>query len=376
MIKLRTLILGLILAFVACLGTTAQAASYTMTIIDLGVIGDDTSSYATSINNSGVVVGTSVDADGSTTAFTWGQWWPNNGSMLSLKDGNKNTYATAIDSSGRILGGSTSDNGDYRVGTWTSYNVNSNLNQLSTGKTTATAAYSINDNGQILASDGDPTQTMVYSIWGGHNPVKVGGDMEIKYASDINDSGQVIGETELGTPYIWNMYNDSTELISSIKGSATDINDSGEVVGTKTADVTESGEVIDSGEEQAYLYKDGEVIELGYVGVGTSSEAYAINEEGVIVGTSNGNAFVWSADSGMLNLNDLLPDGSEWTNLSVASDINDLGQIVGWGTINGETHAFLISEIVAAPEPKIIFIVLLIVCVALFRVFQETGGKA
>ncbi len=373
MIKLRTLILGLVLAFLFCLGTTAQAASYTMTIIDLGVIGDDTASYATSINNSGVVVGTSVDADGTTTAFTWGKWWPNNGNMIGLQDGKSATSASAIDSSGRILGSSTSSNGKEKVGTWTSYNVNSNLNTLSSKYT---SAYNINDNGQILVSEGDPSQTMVYSIWGGHNPVKVGGDMEIKYASDINDSGQVIGETELGTPYIWNMYNDSTELISSIKGTATDINDSGEVVGTKTADVTKSGEVIDTGEEQAYLYKDGEVIELGYVGVGTSSEAYAINEEGVIVGTSNGNAFVWSADSGMLNLNDLLPDGSEWTNLSVASDINDLGQIVGWGTINGETHAFLISEIVAAPEPKIIFIVLLIVCVALFRVLQETSSKA
>ena len=136
------------------------------------------------------------------------------------------------------------------------------------------------------------------------------------------------------------------------------------------------GQVIDNGESQAYIYENGTVVELGYVGAGTNSEAYAINEEGLVVGSSNNNAFLWDADNGMLNLNDLLPDGSDWTNLSVASDINDLGQIVGWGTINGETHSFLISEIVAAPEPKLIFIILLTMGVVLFRLLQGVSSKS
>ena len=65
--------------------------------------------------------------------------------------------------------------------------------------------------------------------------------MNIKYASDINNSGHVIGETALGTPYIWDMYNNRTEKISSITGSATDINDSGSVVGTKRGDIAANG---------------------------------------------------------------------------------------------------------------------------------------
>jgi hypothetical protein len=39
--------------------------------------------------------------------------------------------------------------------------------------------------------------------------------------------------------------------------------------------------------------------------------------------------------------------GSGWV-LSKASGINDLGQIVGAGSINGQTHAFLMTPV---PEP-------------------------
>jgi probable HAF family extracellular repeat protein len=41
-----------------------------------------------------------------------------------------------------------------------------------------------------------------------------------------------------------------------------------------------------------------------------------------------------------MDLNAMIPPGSPWYRLN-ASSINDSGQIVGFGTINGETHAFL-----------------------------------
>lgn len=213
MIKLRFRFIALMVLILAGIGSEAYARSYTYNLIDLGTVGSDTASYAASVNNSGTVVGTSVAADGSTQGFTWSKWWPNNGSMLGLSNGNKQTTAIAIDSSGVILGNSTSNSGKTEPGLWRSYNTNY-MQKLYNG---STIAYNINDNGQILASNGDPSQTMVYSIWGGHNPVKAGGDMEIKYASDVNTSGHVIGETSLGTPYIWDMYNNSTELKSRLQ---------------------------------------------------------------------------------------------------------------------------------------------------------------
>jgi probable HAF family extracellular repeat protein len=41
-----------------------------------------------------------------------------------------------------------------------------------------------------------------------------------------------------------------------------------------------------------------------------------------------------------VNLNNFIPKGSPWY-LQAASSVNDLGEIVGYGLINGEVHAFL-----------------------------------
>jgi probable HAF family extracellular repeat protein len=49
----------------------------------------------------------------------------------------------------------------------------------------------------------------------------------------------------------------------------------------------------------------------------------------------------------MTDLNSLLPADSGWE-LSGAVAINDSGQIVGSGIINGQTHAYLLDT---TPEP-------------------------
>jgi probable HAF family extracellular repeat protein len=104
----------------------------------------------------------------------------------------------------------------------------------------------------------------------------------------------------------------------------------------------------------AFLYDHGTMIDLGGLKPGWGSAAFSINSRGDIVGTSNTNnttphAFIYR-DGVMTDLNDLLPSGSGWT-LEVARGINDSGQVVGWGTINGEEHAFLL-DVQAAPEPS------------------------
>ena len=52
--------------------------------------------------------------------------------------------------------------------------------------------------------------------------------------------------------------------------------------------------------------------------------AYAINDLGMVVGESGGHAFVWTATGGMQDLGTL-----PGFNGSVASAINNLGQVVG-----------------------------------------------
>ena len=84
------------------------------------------------------------------------------------------------------------------------------------------------------------------------------------------------------------------------------------------------------------------VTDLGTLG-GTSSYATGINNRNEVVGeayTSSDkmHAFEYSDDS-MEDLNSLLPSGSGWT-LTEATGINDLGQIVGDGTIDGQSARY------------------------------------
>jgi probable HAF family extracellular repeat protein len=96
---------------------------------------------------------------------------------------------------------------------------------------------------------------------------------------------------------------------------------------------------------------------IGTLG-GERSEARAISDHGVVVGTSEtaGGAdhpFIWDNVAGIQDLNDHLPPDSDWT-LIEAADINASGDIVGKGVHEGTTHAFLLrdDEIISLhPDP-------------------------
>jgi probable HAF family extracellular repeat protein len=78
---------------------------------------------------------------------------------------------------------------------------------------------------------------------------------------------------------------------------------------------------------------------------GSFAQANAINDYGIVVGSSNTpddsavHAFLYTAKSGMFDLNYILPAGSPWV-LQSANGISLDGTVVGVGTINGEVHAF------------------------------------
>ena len=50
----------------------------------------------------------------------------------------------------------------------------------------------------------------------------------------------------------------------------------------------------------------------------------------------------WTKETGWLDLNNLIPKHSGWV-LTVPYDINVWGQVSGYGLINGEPHAFLLT---------------------------------
>lgn len=186
-------------------------------------------------------------------------------------------------------------------------------------------------------------------------------------AYGINQLGQVVGHCRGNQPggdglqkaFLWE--NGTMIELAALPGrtnsQAFDINDLGEAAGSSWYPTGPYSLTVD----RATLWRadGGEIVDLGYTpGPPVCSGnpyypdniALAINNRDQVVGhaqciASGGSlaGFLWD-DGIMYNLNDLVPPGSGW-DLIKATDINDNGMIVGFGTPPGgdfELRAFLL----------------------------------
>lgn len=176
---------------------------------------------------------------------------------------------------------------------------------------------------------------------------------------DVNIAGQVTGYSSTGirTPsgdiYHAFLYsNGAMTDLGALEGGnnsmGMSINDSGQVSGF-------SGTGGDFNNPHAFLYSNGIMNDLGTLSGSTNSYGHGINSAGQVVGMDSlyygsgvyYRAFLYSNGS-MTDLNTLIDPAAGWS-LTTASDINDAGQIVGYGSIAGETRAFLLTPV---PEPE------------------------
>ncbi|MHC4084601.1 MAG: hypothetical protein ACYSWZ_02230 [Planctomycetota bacterium] len=265
------------------------------TVTNLGTLGgNETTAYG--LNDSGQVVGYSETSSGSRHGFLW-----EDGKMIDLGAlGGDYSKAYGINNNRQITGFTHIDNppdprGRSRAFLW----ENSTMTSLGTLGGWVSYGYAINDLGQIAG----------YSY---------------------NSDGQVHG-------FLWE------------DGIMTDI---GKILGI-TMDINNSGQIVGYRNDHGFLWDDGIMTDLGTLG-GSRSRAKSINEAGQIVGeskTSTGeeHAFLWENDT-MVDLNVLLPVNSGWNYLRVANAINNKGQIVGIGKMNGDYHPFLLTPVPAVLE--------------------------
>jgi probable HAF family extracellular repeat protein len=327
---------------------TTDAPSYL--VKDLGTLGG-TNSLAYGINNSGWVTGY-ADMTGST--------WTSMHAFLydgtTMRDlgtlGGSNSKANGINDSGWVVGYA------YIVGDTTSHaflydgTTMRDLNSLTTLPTGAilSSAVGINDAGQIAGEmymgNGD-SHAYLYSGGTVTDLGTLGGSYS--EATGINNSGWVVGNSytasydlnhvflydgttmrDLGAPYI---EAGGFPGVSVAYG----MNDIGQIVGFAYF----PGMIRDP-----FLYSGGVWTDLGNLG-GRRGWANGINSSGQVVGMSpdvSGDqrlAFLYSGGV-MYDLNNLISSSSGLV-LTDAFGINDAGQIVGWGTINGALHAYLLT---------------------------------
>lgn len=99
------------------------------------------------------------------------------------------------------------------------------------------------------------------------------------------------------------------------------------------------------------------MVELGALGGTGTAQANAINNAGIVVGTSNGKAVIWENNT-VYDLNSLIaPDtGETGFTLTTALGINNLGQIVGYGKNSaGYERAFALT-LTPTPIPPAVFL--------------------
>lgn len=369
------------------LNTALQAAPYTIT--DLGDLAESTS-FGNAINNNGVSVGTYLGpSNGSTVVDSFGFIFDGvNFTDLGLLANSATQVENpvqGINDAGTVVGyrleDTSSDNSGiffsrgfvYQNGVFQSLGVPADANE--------SRALDINESGIVagyakVAVDPSDTSTTFQEKaaiidLNSTTPFTLLGTLATdgtgrSSARSINNNGQVAGWSDLAIDPVENIIfshaffydpsaNGAMEDLGTLGGKASAanaINDAGVIVGLAT-DINE--------DTFAFSFQPG--VDTAMVNLGTLdpetpfSMAFDINNNNQAVGFSfagrprqtgqpaPSHAVLYD-NGNVIDLNEQIDCPLGWT-LITAKGINDVGQIVGSGQLNGETHGFLLT-----PDPN------------------------
>ena len=259
--------------------------------------------------------------------------------------GGRYSQAWGINDHGQAVGYSDINAGRYPIHAflWTRGSGMQDLGTLGGGYSWA---FGINENGQVVGGSGTAPYDAEHAfLWTrGVGLQDLGGGS----ARDINDRGQIAGNVGRHAA-LWTSGAGMQDLgtLGGPGSNARAINNHGQVVGSSNYIPN------DSSDGHAYLWTHGAGMQdLGTLG-GTNSFAVAINDRGQVIGSATiasgeYHPFLWTSRDGMQDLTTLLPLDDGWGHL-YALDINNAGQIVGFGTRGRHDVAFLLTPV---PEPS------------------------
>ncbi|MBR8832623.1 MAG: DUF3466 family protein [Stigonema ocellatum SAG 48.90 = DSM 106950] len=346
MVKFTTLkrLNHICLALTTCtmlgIAMSKPAAALKYSITKIGTL-EGSSSQAYGINDSGEVVGVySLPKSQTPTAFVWDK---TNG-IQALKAATPGFFSQAygINNNGLVVGCEFTNKGDQQAILWDRDNNAQLLGYLGniSPAQPKSVAYAINDNGLVVGASASLADTKLHAVlWNSTDDNQNNAQAILKtdtfgsIAYGINNYGQVVVSSGGGfQSFIWDSKTDLTQSLQSIRGNREpyDINNNGQAVGySLTGNTSSEGTLWDTPNNIKSL--------------GSGNIGYGINDNGWVVGrSSNNHAFVW-VNGEAHDLNDLLIKPKSGWILNEARAINNSGQIAATGTINGKTHAFVLT---------------------------------
>jgi probable HAF family extracellular repeat protein len=332
--------------FVIALWLAAAPLSFAQTsysVTDLGIINSNGYSVAKAINLNAEVTGAAgINNSNTSEVFRY-----SNGKMTSLGTlGGESGVGNGINLYGQVAGYSQDAKGEYRAFI-SNGDTLLDIGDLGGG---SAVAYALNDAGLVVGSavtsDGS-NHPFLYANGRMFDLGTLGSPAGTDWwnsAQGINNSRMVTGTSydAQGNFFAFLWHKGKMTKMGTLGGPWSQgyaINNKGQVTGVAYTP---------NGSAHAFIANCGTcpLKDLGtFAGSTSTLWGFGINDSGLVVGQSTFqstyHAFVYSGGK-IKDLNKMIPAGSGWVLLS-ANGINSAGQIVGAGTHNGQSRAFLLT---------------------------------
>jgi len=300
--------------------------------VDIGTLGGS-STNAVGLNNAGQLTGHSTMPSGLEHAFVWraGSGFVDLGSL----PGAPNSFATAINNRGVVVG--SSDGAPFipaRAFRWSAADGLEDLGAFTSGIDSYSRAAALNDAGLITGNSNTPALDQEAFAW-----TRAGWLVDISapgsgsaFPVAVSSSGQVAGASVgpangfLYHAFVWTHAGGMVDLgtAGGTESFVLAMSPNGHVAGA-----------IDYGTSKQHAMswtRAGGMRDLGTLG-GSYSRALGVNGKGQVVGLANdkggdSRAFLWSAQQGMVDLNKRLRHAPAGLRLDGALAISDNGAIV------------------------------------------------